>query len=118
MQSVRIYEFYEQIIPSYSDGFLSWFYSQTSEMCVFVYAYICHMAKSNQISTFAPTGGRQMPNCDIWRNIYEFSLFFVCVRTCVCVRFMKYVLAPRFKSLRRLNDLYYLSSPSLISLGA
>lgn len=59
-----------------------------------------------------------MPNCDIWQNVYEFSLFFVCVRACVCLRFVKYVLVRSFKSLRRLNDLYDLSSPSLISLGA
>lgn len=44
----------------------------------------------------------------------NFRYFFVCVR----VRFMKYVLVRCFKSLRRLNDLYDLSSPSLISLGA
>lgn len=23
-----------------------------------------------------------MPNCDIWQNVYEFSLFFVCARAC------------------------------------
>ena len=42
LSSMKISEFYEQIISSYSPGFLSAFYGQTSEMHVCAGLYLPH----------------------------------------------------------------------------